>query len=333
MILIVGGAGYVGSHVNKLLNRAGIPTVVFDNLSSGHREFAKWGSFFLGDLTEKGQIQRCFRKYPFQAVMHFSAFADVGESIRQPSKYYLNNVLNTIYLLEVMREFDVFKFIFSSSCAVYGTPAELPISEEHPRLPISPYGRTKFMVEEILKDYDSAYGMKYVSLRYFNAAGADPEGEIGEWHDPETHLIPLAISAGLGLRKDTSLFGTDYPTKDGTCIRDYIHVNDLAEAHIQALRYLTTEGRSDSFNLGNGAGYSVRQVLRAVEAISGRTLRVIETERRPGDPPVLISKSEKARRILGWVPRFSDLKTIVETAWAWHSSQVHNGIWRAVDYE
>ena len=326
MILIAGGAGYIGSHTNKLLSRRGIPTVVFDNLSLGHREFAKWGSLFIGDLSDKEQIRSCFRQYPTQAVMHFSAFAYVGESMTQPAKYYQNNVLNTVRLLEVMKEFAVSRFIFSSSCAVYGTPAELPITEGHPRLPISPYGRTKLMVEEILKDFDAAYGMKHISLRYFNAAGADPEGEIGEWHDPETHLIPLAIQAALGLRRDVPVFGTDYPTRDGTCIRDYIHVNDLAEAHIRALDHLLATGRSDSFNLGNGDGYSVREVLRAVEGVSGRPLGRIETDRRPGDPPVLISKSEKAHQILGWVPRFSDLETIIGTAWAWHSKTLAKGL-------
>ena len=326
MILIAGGAGYIGSHTNKLLSRRGLPTVVFDNLSLGHREFARWGEFFFGDLGEKNRIRDCFRKFPIRAVMHFSALAYVGESMTQPARYYHNNVLNTIRLLEVMREFGVSRFIFSSSCSVYGLPTESPITEDHPRRPISPYGRTKLMVEQILEDFDTAYGMKYISLRYFNAAGADPDGEIGEWHDPETHLIPLAIQAALGLRPAVPVFGTDYPTKDGTCIRDYIHVNDLAGAHIRALDYLMSAGRSDVFNLGNGDGYSVRDILRAVEDVGGRPPKVMAADRRPGDPPVLISQSEKAHRLLGWFPDHSDLKTIIETAWAWHSKTLTKGL-------
>jgi UDP-glucose 4-epimerase len=320
MILIVGGAGYVGSHTNKLLSRTGFRTVVFDNLSTGHRELAKWGEFFLGDLSDKERIRRCFSQYPIQAVMHFSGLAYVGESMDQPARYYHSNVLNTLRLLEVMREFSVSHLIFSSSCTVYGTPIALPITEDHPRVPISPYGRTKLMVEEILRDFESAYGLHYVSLRYFNAAGADPEGEIGEWHDPETHLIPLAILAALGRQKEVRLFGTDYPTRDGTCVRDYVHVNDLAEAHIKALDYLMTKGSSGSFNLGNGDGYSVREILRAVQTLSGRKLRITAGNRRSGDPPKLISANQKARKILGWTPRYPELAAIIETALRWHAS-------------
>jgi UDP-glucose 4-epimerase len=319
MILIIGGAGYIGSQTNKLLHQKGFQTIVFDNLSTGHREFAKWGEFFEGDLADKEQIRRCFAKYPIESVMHFGASAYVGESMVQPAKYYQNNVGNTLSLLEVMREFKASFFIFSSSCTVYGLPLHLPITEEHPRSPISPYGRTKFMVEEILKDYDSAYGLKYINLRYFNAAGADPEGEIGEWHDPETHLIPLAIMAALGIHDDIELFGRDYPTKDGSCIRDYIHVVDLAEAHIRALELLISSARSDSFNLGNGNGYSVKQVLNQITEVSGRDIKIIEAPRRPGDPPILVSDSEKAKKILGWTPRYPELKAIIEIAWNWHS--------------
>ncbi|MGE5893483.1 MAG: UDP-glucose 4-epimerase GalE [bacterium] len=320
MILIVGGAGYIGSHINKLLHQRGHETVVFDNLVYGHRSFAKWGEFVLGDLADREQIRLCFRRYPIEAVMHFSSFAYVGESVADPAKYYLNNVANTLNLLEAIRESNVKMFIFSSSCAVYGVPREVPIPEVHPRQPVNPYGRTKAMVEDILIDYDLAYGIKHINLRYFNAAGADPEGELGELHDPETHLIPLAIFAALGRREDIKMFGTDYPTEDGTCIRDYIHVSDLADAHILALEHLKKTLTSDSFNLGNGNGHSVREVVDTVKRVSGKDFRVTEARRREGDPPVLVGSSEKARDVLGWVPRYQDLRSIVETAWKWHST-------------
>lgn len=321
MILIAGGAGYIGSHTNKLLNRRGYRTVVFDNLVYGHKEFVKWGEFFFGDLSDKSAIRECFERYPIEAVMHFSAFAYVGESVKYPSKYYFNNVVNTLNLLDVMREFNVRYLIFSSTCAIYGIPEKIPIDEDTPKKPINPYGRTKSMIEEILKDYEMAYGIKHINLRYFNAAGADPDGEIGEWHEPETHLIPLTIYAALGLRDAVSIYGTNYPTKDGTCIRDYIHVFDLADAHIRALEYLVKNDKSDSFNLGNGAGYSVREVIEAVKRISGRDFTIIETAPREGDPPVLISDSKKAQEVLGWKPEYDTLDIIVETAWRWHSSR------------
>ncbi|MFZ5907985.1 MAG: UDP-glucose 4-epimerase GalE [Nitrospirota bacterium] len=321
MILIVGGAGYIGSHVNKLFSLRGHRTVVFDNLLYGHREFVKWGEFFFGDLAEKEQIRSCFRQYVIDAVMHFSAFAYVGESVADPAKYYVNNVANTLNLLEVMREFQVRHFIFSSTCATYGIPDRVPIPEDHPQKPVNPYGRSKLMIEEILKDYDSAYGLKHINLRYFNAAGADPDAEIGEQHDPETHLIPLAIDAALGRRADIRIFGTDYPTQDGTCIRDYIHVMDLADVHMKALEYLKNRGVSDSFNLGNGVGHSVREVIDTVMRITHRDFRVIEAERRAGDPPVLIGSSQKALATLGWRPQFADIGTIVETAWRWHAKK------------
>ncbi|MEW6585064.1 MAG: UDP-glucose 4-epimerase GalE [Nitrospirota bacterium] len=319
MIFIAGGAGYIGSHVNKLLSVGGHKTIVFDNLVYGHREFAKWGEFVLGDLAHKDQVRLCFEKYPINAVMHFSAFAYVGESVVEPAKYYLNNVVNTLNLLDVMREFNVRRFIFSSTCATYGIPDVLPISEDHPQKPINPYGKSKLMIEEILKDYDSAYGIKYVNLRYFNAAGADPDAEIGELHDPETHLIPLIIYAALGKNRDIRIFGTDYPTRDGTCIRDYIHVTDLADVHVKALEYLESTEKSDSFNLGNGVGYSVREVIDSVRGVSRRDFAIIEADRRPGDPAVLISSSQKAVDTLGWMPRYAEIDTIVETAWRWHA--------------
>ena len=323
MILVVGGAGYIGSHTNKLLSRRGFETVVFDNLVYGHREFVKWGQWFRGDLADPERIRACFRAYPIEAVMHFGAFTYVNESVTDPAKYYSNNVANSLHLLTVMKEFGVRQFIFSSSCATYGHPREMPMTENHPQNPINPYGRTKRMVEEILEDFDRAYGIKHINLRYFNAAGADPEGEVGEWHDPETHLIPLVIQAAMGLRESVNIYGTDYPTPDGTCVRDYIHVVDLAEAHLRGLKYLEEKKVSDSFNLGNDKGYSVRKVIDTVRRKSGKNFRVLEGERREGDPPVLISDSKKAKEILGWSPKFNDLDTIVETAFKWHKKTVH----------
>jgi len=319
MILIVGGAGYIGSHVNKLLAKNSFKTVVFDNLVYGHREAVQWGEFVLGDLADRDQIRLCFRKYPIEAVMHFSAFAYVGESVVHPARYYMNNVANTLNLLEAMREANVRYFIFSSTCATYGVPQEIPIIEDHPQRPVNPYGRSKLMIENILEDYDKAYGIRHVNLRYFNAAGADPEGKIGERHSPETHLIPLAVYAALGINNDIRIFGTDYPTKDGTCIRDYIHVTDLSDAHIKALEYVKDKDMSNSFNLGNGIGHSVREIIDAVKRISGNDIRVIESERREGDPPVLISNYKKAVDILDWRPHYADIDTIVDTAYRWHS--------------
>lgn len=321
MILIVGGAGYIGSHTNKLLNQKGYKTVVFDNLIYGHREFVKWGEFVLGDLANKEQIRLCFKRFPIKAVMHFSAFAYVGESVLEPAKYYQNNVANTLNLLEVMRGFDVRYFIFSSTCATYGIPEKIPITEDHPQKPISPYGRSKLMIEQILKDYDIAYGIKHINLRYFNAAGADPDGEIGEWHKPETHLIPLVLDVAIGKRQDVKIFGTDYDTPDGTCIRDYIHVTDLAEAHILALEYLLNGGKSESFNFGNGNGFSVREVIQTAEKVTGKKVTAIEWQRREGDPPILVGSSEKAKRVLGWRPIFNDLAMIIESALKWHENR------------
>lgn len=321
MILIVGGAGYIGSHTNKIMSQRGYENVVFDNLVYGHREAVKWGKFVFGDLCNKDQIRSCLEENRIDAVMHFSAFAYVGESVIKPALYYQNNVVNTINLLDVMRQYDVRYFIFSSSCATYGMPKQVPITEEHPQQPINPYGRTKFMIERILEDYDHAYGIKHISLRYFNAAGADPEGEIGERHEPETHLIPLTIFAALGKRDSISIYGTDYPTDDGTCVRDYIHVNDLADAHIKALEYLRDSGQSAVFNLGNDNGYSVREIIDRVKMVSQRNFNVVEQERRPGDPPVLVSSSDRAANILGWTPKFADIDSIIATAWNWHCQE------------
>ena len=318
MILIVGGAGYIGAHINKMLNNQGHETVVFDNLSFGHDDFVKWGIFEQGDLGDIKKIREVFKKYTIHAVMHFAAFTYVGESVEDPQKYYLNNLRNTLNLLQVMLEEEVTNLVFSSTCATYGTPQDIPITEKHPQKPINPYGKGKFMVEQILEDYSRAYKFNYVSLRYFNAAGADPDAEIGELHQPETHLIPLALDVAAGKREDLSIFGTDYPTPDGTCIRDYIHVMDLADAHIKALEYLKKGGKSDVFNLGNGQGFSVREVIESTEKVTGRNIKVKETERRPGDPPVLVGSSSKAQNILDWRPSYPDLTSIIKTAWKWH---------------
>jgi UDP-glucose 4-epimerase len=319
MILIAGGAGYIGSHANKFLNKKGYETVVYDNLSFGHREFAKWWHFVLGDLEDKDQLRFCFKTYPVEAVMHYCAFCYVGESVDHPAKYYRNNVANTINLLDVMVEYGVKYFIFSSSCAIYGNPSHIPLTEDHPKMPINPYGKSKLMVEQILKDYDKAYGISYVSLRYFNAAGADPEGEIGEWHEPETHLIPLVLKVAAGFCDYVQIYGTDYGTPDGTCIRDYIHVNDLAAGHLLALEYLQRGDPSCAFNLGYGNGFSVREVINAAKRATGGSIKIVEAQRRPGDSPILIGNSDKARKILNWRPEYSDINEIIKTAWLWQS--------------
>lgn len=317
-ILITGGAGYIGSHVNKLLNVKGYKTLVLDNLINGHREFVKWGEFILGDLRDKEMLRLCFKNFPIKAVMHFAAFAYVEESILNPNKYYENNLIGTLNILEVMREFKVNYMIFSSSCAVYGVPESIPITEEHPKNPINPYGRTKLMIELILKDYDTAYGIKHINLRYFNAAGADPDCEIGELHLPETHLIPIVLNTALGKLDYVKINGSDYDTPDGTCIRDFVHVMDLAEAHVLAMEHLTEWGYSDSFNLGIERGYSVKEVISSAERITNRKIEIAENKRREGDPPVLISSYEKARKVLNWEPKYRDLDSIIKTAWKWH---------------
>ncbi len=317
MILIVGGAGYIGSHVNKQLNKAGFETIVLDNLTYGHREAVKWGTFLEGDLADESFLNKMFSEYPIEAVMHFSAYAYVGESVEKPDRYYRNNVTNTMYLLDAMVRHGVQYFIFSSTCATYGLPKHVPITEDMPQNPVNPYGRTKLMVEHMLKDYHTAFGLDYCALRYFNAAGADSESEIGELHNPETHLIPLILDAAIGKRPYIAVYGTDYPTKDGTCIRDYIHVEDLADAHIRALKYIQQNQCSDEFNLGNGIGYSVREVIEMAQQITGLEIPVKYASRRPGDPPELIGSSEKAQKILGWKPKH-DLNSILTTAWNWH---------------
>ncbi|MDP3484326.1 MAG: UDP-glucose 4-epimerase GalE [Methanobacteriaceae archaeon] len=318
MILIVGGAGYIGSHVNKVLHENGEETLVLDNLSYGHEEFVKWGKFVKGDLSNTELLADIFKKYSIDAVMHFAAFTYVGESVEDPQKYYVNNLKNTLNLLAVMKEFNVNKFIFSSTCAVYGEPQKLPLTEDHPLNPMSPYGNSKLMVEKILEDYSKAYDLNYVSLRYFNAAGADPLSEIGEWHNPETHLIPLILDAASGRRESVNIYGTDYPTPDGTCIRDYIHVLDLAQAHYKALKYLNEKNKSQIFNLGNGNGFSVKEVIQTCQEVTGNQIKVIEDQPRPGDPPILVGSSKKAHELLGWNPQWADLHDIISTAWNWY---------------
>lgn len=317
-VLVCGGAGYIGSHINKQLHKEGYETIVFDNLVYGHREAVKWGKFEQGDLSNIEDIERVFNKYSIEAVFHFAAYAYVGESVVNPEKYYYNNVSNTLNLLKVMRKHGCRKIIFSSTCATYGEPERVPITEDMPQNPINPYGATKLMMERILKDYYRAYGIEFVVLRYFNAAGADPEGEIGESHDPETHIIPLVLDAASGRREDIKVFGTDYETLDGSCVRDYIHVYDLATAHLLALHYLEQGKESDFFNLGNELGTSVLQVIDSVKKVTGREFKVTLTDRRPGDPAVLVGSSRKAQEILGWEPIYKDIDKIVEHAWKWH---------------
>jgi len=316
-ILVTGGAGYIGSHVVKLLGEKGYEILVVDNLSKGHREAVLYGKLVVADLRDKEVIKSILREFKPDAVIHFAAFIEVAESVKNPIKYYKNNTVNTLNLLEAMIEAKVDKFIFSSTAAVYGNPEVIPIPEEHPLKPINPYGRSKAFVEEILKDFEKAYGLKYVSLRYFNAAGADPEGRIGESHEPETHLIPLVLKAAKGERESIKIFGTDYPTPDGTCIRDFIHVEDLAEAHLLSFLYLMDDGNSCVFNCGYGHGYSVKEVIEVAKKVTGIDFKVEETERRPGDPAVLVADSAKLKKNLGWKPRFDDLEYIIQTAWNW----------------
>lgn len=322
-VLVLGGAGYIGSHINKRLHKEGYETIVFDNLVYGHREAVRWGDFVQGDLENQEELERVFCDYRIEAVFHFAAYAYVGESMEEPEKYYLNNVANTLKLLSVMRKYGCSKIIFSSTCATYGEPDRVPITEDMKQRPINPYGRTKLMIEKILEDYGRAYGLKYVILRYFNAAGADPEGEIGESHNPETHIIPLVLEAANGEREDIKVFGTDYDTPDGSCIRDYIHVEDLAAAHLLALHYLEQGKQSDCFNLGNASGTSVLEVIESVRRVTGRVFQVVEAGRRAGDPARLVGSSRKAQELLGWKPVYGEIDTIVKHTWKWHLKRTY----------
>lgn len=322
MILVTGGAGYIGSHTIKQLLKRGYDVVAYDNLSEGHRELVLCDELVEADLADLDMLRRTFKRYPIEAVMHFAAKTKVGESVEEPQRYYQNNVVGGLNLLRAMLEHDVGTLIFSSSAAVYGDPLEIPIKEDHPQQPKNPYGQTKWIFERILEDYARAYGIRYIALRYFNAAGSDPDLEIGEWHNPETHLIPIVLEAALRKRGHVEIFGTDYETEDGTCIRDYIHVNDLAAAHILALESLKDGNPTTAYNLGIGKGYSVREVIETCRRVTGREIEVVEGERRPGDPPMLVADPSRAQRELGWEPKFKRLEEIVETAWEWQRRRV-----------
>lgn len=317
-ILVTGGAGYIGSHIGKKLAEAGYNVIVLDNLSKGHREAVLKGKLIVGDLADMDLLDRIMKEEEIEGVIHLAADSLVGESMEKPGKYYRNNVANGLNLLEVMVNNGVKYIVFSSTAAVYGEPEEIPITEEHPTNPENTYGESKLFFEKMLKRYDEIHGLKYVSLRYFNAAGADLSGQIGEAHDPETHLIPIVLQKVLGIREKFYIFGDDYPTKDGTCIRDYIHVEDLADAHILAVEALVKGMESRVYNLGNGEGYSVKEVIEVAEEVVGKEIDAEIAERRPGDPAVLVASSDKIKRELGWKPLYPDLRTIIESAWRWH---------------
>lgn len=323
-ILVTGGAGYIGSHVVLALLKAGYEVIILDNLIYGHRDLVETVlqvELVVGDLGDRLLLDTLFGNHSIDAVMHFAAFAYVGESTKDPQKYYRNNVANTLTLLEAMSKASINKLVFSSTCATYGVAQSFPITEDHPQQPINPYGASKLMVEQILKDFSQAYDLNYVCFRYFNAAGAHPEGLLGEDHTPEPHLIPLVLLTALGKREFISIFGTDYPTTDGTCIRDYLHVMDIAQAHLLGLQYLLDNGTSDVFNLGNGNGFSIQQVIDTAREVTQRPIPVKESDRRPGDPPILVGSGEKACKILGWQPQYSNLEDIIKHAWQWHQKR------------
>lgn len=320
-ILVVGGAGYIGTHMVKDLLRAGYSVVVLDNLSKGHRELIPGGTFVEGDLGDNALLDRLFTEQDISAVMHFAAFSLVGESVQEPLAYYRNNVARTVELLDAMRRHDITRFIFSSTAAVYGEPVTTPISEDHPNQPTNPYGASKLAVERMLADCAAAYGLRYIALRYFNAAGADAEGGLGERHEPESHLIPLVLQTATGERDAIQIYGEDYPTPDGTCLRDYVHVSDLAQAHLLALESLLGDGANAIYNLGNSKGYSVREVIDIARRITGRPITTRSAARRPGDPAVLVADSRKIRKALGWQPRYEQLEAIIASAWEWHQHE------------
>jgi UDP-arabinose 4-epimerase len=318
-ILVTGGAGYIGSHACKALARAGYTPIAYDNLVYGHRDAVRWGPFVEGDLGDAARLADTLARHEVAAVIHFAAFAYVGESMEKPQLYFRNNVVNTLALLDAMLTAGLRHIVFSSSCATYGTPARVPITEDTPQHPVNPYGESKLICERAIHWYGEAYRMSYAALRYFNAAGADPDGEIGEAHEPETHLVPLVLATALGRRAQIDIYGTDYPTPDGSAVRDYIHVQDLAEAHVAALGHLLDGGASLALNLGTGAGHSVREVIAAAERVTGRRIARREMARRAGDPPVLVADVARARAALGWQARMSGLDGILGTAWAWHN--------------
>ncbi|HEY9611941.1 UDP-glucose 4-epimerase GalE [Allocoleopsis sp.] len=326
-ILVTGGAGYIGSHAVLALQEAGYEVVILDNLVYGHRDVVETvlkAELIQGDIGDRALLDQIFKSREFAAVMHFAAYAYVGESVGQPAKYYRNNVTGTLTLLEAMCDAGIKNFVFSSTCATYGIPEQIPICEDQPQQPINPYGMTKLMVENILDDFDRAYDLRSVRFRYFNAAGADPLGRLGEDHMPETHLIPLVLLTALGKRESISIYGTDYDTPDGTCIRDYIHVADLAQAHILGLKYLLNGGKTEVFNLGNAQGFSIQEVIEAARIVTGRPIPATLADRRAGDPPILVGSGEKAKQVLGWNPQYADLETILKHAWQWHQKR-HEG--------
>ncbi|MGA0602274.1 UDP-glucose 4-epimerase GalE [Caulobacter sp. KR2-114] len=323
-VLVTGGAGYVGAHTCLRLAQAGFRPVTYDNLSNGHRRFVQWGPLEEGDIRDRPRLDEVLRRVRPSAVLHFAALIEVGESVKHPDRFHDSNVAGALTVIEAARAAGVRRVVFSSTCAIYGEPQRLPLDEDHPQAPLNPYGETKRLVEQALARLAGTDGFQSVALRYFNAAGADPEGRIGEAHDPETHAIPLAIQAALGQRPGFRIFGDDYPTRDGTALRDYVHVLDLADAHVAALRYLMGGGATTAFNLGAGVGVTVRELLDAVRKVSGRTFPVETAGRRPGDAPALVADAGRAAATLGWRPTY-DLEAIVETAWRWHSAQASGG--------
>lgn len=318
---MTGGAGYIGAHACKALAAAGHQPVTYDNLAHGHREQVRWGPFEQGDTRDRARLDVVLAAHRPDAAMHFAAFAYVGESVSDPAKYWANNVHGSLVLLEALRDHGIEQVIFSSTCATYGEPSGVPIPDDHPQWPVNPYGWSKLAVERMLADFHRAHGLRSVALRYFNAAGADPAAETGEDHDPETHLIPLLLDVAAGRREAITLFGDDYPTPDGTCVRDYVHVSDLADAHVQALAWLQAHDTAAAFNLGNGQGFSVREVIDCARRVTGRPIAEVAGPRRAGDPPALVGDATRARAELGWTPRLADLDTIVATAWRWHQAR------------
>ena len=320
MILITGGAGYIGSHINKIITSQGYETIVVDNLSNGHKEFVKWGLFYEVDLRDELQLSAVFERHEIEAVIHLAAYAYVGESVGNPQKYNNNNIISTLSLLNVMLKYNVKNIIFSSTCAVYGVPHSLPITENNPLTPINPYGETKAFIEKVLKQYHKSYNLNYISLRYFNVAGGDFDCDIGEFHEPETHLIPIALNKAYN-QESIDIFGDDYDTNDGTCIRDYIHVLDLADAHILALKHLLKTQESDVFNLGTEHGYSNLDIIKSIENILDSKIKINFSQRREGDPDKLVASNRKAKEILNWEPKYSDINVIIESAWKWYKKQ------------
>jgi UDP-glucose 4-epimerase len=318
-ILVAGGAGYIGAHTCLDLSNKGFKPIVFDNLSNGHAEFVKWGPLEIGDIRDRSKFDEVLKKYKPEAILHFAAAIEVGDSIRDPLGYYDNNVAGTITLLRAAQAAGIDKIVFSSTCATYGIPLSIPIDESHAQSPINPYGRSKLIVEQILRDLDLYQGFRHFILRYFNAGGADPEGRIGEWHSPETHAIPIAIETALGRRPYFQVLGSDYDTRDGTCVRDFIHVLDLADAHTRAIEYLLNNGKSHALNLGTGHGTTVKELLETVQHVVGRNFKIKYGPRREGDSPVLVADNALASQTIGWSPRH-DLRSIIGTAWNWHSN-------------